>query len=128
MPFFGKRFDGLGAERSPQREAALLMAASILTLERTCCAEIIEVSAEAARLQGTTCFAPGDDLWIKVGCVDRLVTVTASHGGLCEISFETPLRHEEVIHLRCERRNTLVTWLAPEETLAAQAWIDGLRR
>ena len=129
MPLFGKRIDGFEAEQQPaHREAALLMAASILTLERTCCAEIVEVSAETARLRGSTQFAPGDDLWIKVGCIDRLVTVTASHNGVCEISFETPLTHEEVIHLRCEARNTLVTRLAPEERIAAQAWIDGLRR
>ena len=128
MPFFGKRIDEWEAERPAQREAALLMAASILTLDRTCCAEIVEVSATTATLQGSTNFAPGDDLWIKVGCVDRLVTVTSSHGGSCEVTFEAPLKREDVIHLRCEARNTLVTRLAPEERLAAQAWIDGLRR
>lgn len=104
------------------------MAASILTLDRTCCAEIVDVSAETARLQGSTDFAPGDDLWIKVGCLDRLGTVISSHGRSCEVVFDAPLKHEEVIHLRCEARNTLVTRLAPEERLAAQAWIDGLRR
>jgi hypothetical protein len=70
--------------------------------------------------------APGDDLWIKVGVVDRLATVVRCEEQQCEIAFDVPLNEEDLHHLRCEARNTLVLRLTPEERLAAQDWINGI--
>jgi len=104
------------------------MPASLLILERSYCATIVSVTKEGARLSGCGDVEPGDVLWIKVGCVDRLVTTAQSNGGLCDVTFDEILDHEDLIHLRCEARNTLVMRLAPEEKAAAQDWIDGLKR
>ena len=126
MPFYGKQIEG-DDERRFQREPVLL-AASLLTLDRSICATIADVSANGARLSGCGDVNPGDDLWIKVGCLDRLGTVAWREGELCGVTFAEALEHEDVIHLRCEARNTLVMRLAPEEKIAAQDWINGLRR
>jgi hypothetical protein len=126
MPF-GKRIDGVHGRRFSHREP-VFMAASILTLDRSYCATVVDVSATGARLSGCGDVAPGEDLWIKVGCLDRLVTVAWCEGELCGVTFDDQLDHDDLIHLRCEARNTLVMRLAPEERLAAQDWINGLRR
>ena len=127
MPLFGKRIDGVDGRRSKLREPGVL-AASILTLERSYCATIENVSETGARLRGCGEVAVGDDLWIKVGCLDRLVTVAWSGEDLCGVTFDEALGHEDMIHLRCEARNTLVMRLAPEERAAAQEWINGVAR
>jgi hypothetical protein len=44
------------------------------------------------------------------------------------VTFDAPLDHEDLIHLRSEARNMLVMRLAPEEKSAAQDWINGLKR
>jgi hypothetical protein len=127
MPLFGKGIDGIGGRRSPQREQ-LLFAASILTLERAYCATLVDISETGARLRRCGEVEAGDDLWIKVGVIDRLATVARCDGDLCEITFDVPLNEEDLHHLRCEARNTLVLRLTPEERLAARDWIDGLAR
>lgn len=104
------------------------MPTSFLTLERSYCATIENVSETGARLAGCPKVAVGDGLWIKVGCLDRLVTVVWNGDELCGVTFDVPLDHEDVIHLRCEARNTLVMRLEPGERAAAQDWIDGLAR
>ena len=38
------------------------------------------------------------------------------------------LDHDDLIHLRCEARNTLVMRLDPEELVAAEEWINGRER
>ena len=119
-------FDGR-ERRSMQREQ-LLLPASVLTLERSYCATIENLSEAGARLRGCPSLEPGDDLWLKVGCVDRLVTVAWSDGELCGVTFEPPLDHDDLIHLRCEARNTLVMRLDPEERVAAEEWIAGRER
>jgi hypothetical protein len=127
MPLFGKRVDGVLGRLSELGDAAL-MPATILTFDRSSCATIVDVSAENARLQGCGQFAPGDNLWLKVGCVDCLATVAWCDDDLFEVIFDAPLSHEDLIHLRCEARNTLVTRLAPEERVAARSWINAMER
>ncbi len=127
MAFFGKRSDRVYERRLSQRDSCL-KAATILTLDRSNRATIISVSSERATLSGCGDVTPGEDLWVKVGCVDRLVTITQADGDLCEVMFEEPLDHDDLIHVRCEARNTLVLRLAPEEKEAAQDWIKGLKR
>lgn len=124
MPFSGKRIDDLVERRSSQRESVVLPA-SILALERSCCATVENLSEAGACLRGCTDFKPDDHLWLRVGCLDRLVTVAWCEGDRCGVTFDGPLGHDDLIHLRCEGRNTLVTCLAPDEKLAAQDWIDG---
>ena len=127
MSFFGKRIDGVHGRRTAQREPVVL-AASILTLERSYCATIENVSECGARLRGCGRVAPGDDLWIKVGCLDRLATAAWCEDDLCGVTFDEPLDHDDLIHLRCEGRNTLVMRLEPQERAAALDWINTLAR
>lgn len=127
MPLSGTRIDGIDGRRSTHREPVLL-AASVLNLERTHCAIIENVTSTEARLSGSADAEPGDCLWIKVGCLDRLATVAWFEDGHCGITFDAPLTHEDVIHLRCEARNTLVMRLTPEEQIAARDWIAVLAR
>jgi len=127
MPLFGKRIDGVEGRRRSEREP-VIVAASILTLERSYCATIENVSESGARLRGCRDVSVGDDLWIKVGCLDRLVTIAWVGEELCGVTFDVPLSHEDIIHLRFEARNTLVMRLEPDERAAAQEWIDGLAR
>jgi hypothetical protein len=127
MPLFGKQIHGDHERRFSLRESVRL-AASILTLDRSYCATIENVSESGARLRGCGGLAPGEDLWIKVGCIDRLATVAWCTDDLCGVTFDTQLEHEDLVHLRCEARNTLVVRLAPEERLAAQEWINAPAR
>ena len=127
MPLFGKRIDGVEGRRRSEREPVIVVA-SILTLERSYCATIENVSDSGARLRGCRDVSVGDDLWIKVGCLDRLVTIAWVADELCGVTFDVPLDHEDIIHLRCEARNTFVMRLEPDERIAAQEWIDGLAR
>ena len=127
MPFFGKRIDGIRERRSAQREP-LLVPASILTLDRSYCTTIENVSEGGARLGTSGDVKPGDALWIRVGCVDRLVTVAWCQDENCGVTFDTPLSREDLIHLRCEARNTLVMRLEPDERTAAREWIASLAR
>lgn len=124
MPLFGKRIDDVDGRRSPHREQ-LLFAASILTLERSCCATLVGISETGARLRRSVEVAPGDDLWIKVGVVDRLATVAWCDEEQCAIVFDVPLNEEDLHHLRCEAKNTLVLRLTPEERLAGGNCING---
>ncbi len=124
MPFLRKRIDAVHGWRSSQREPARFVA-SILTLERSQCASIERVTETGACLRGCRGIKPGDDLWIKTGCLDGLVTVEWCEEELCGITFDVPLGHDDLIHLRCEGRNTLVMCLAPGERLTAQDWLDG---
>jgi hypothetical protein len=119
-------FDGR-ERRSLQREQ-LLLPASVLTLERSYCATIENLSEQGACLRGCPDLKSGDDLWLKVGCVDRLVTVAWCDGEQCGVTFEPPLDHDDLIHLRFEARNTLVMRLRPDELIAAQEWINGRER
>lgn len=105
-----------------------MLAPPILTLERFCCAVIEYVSASGARVRGSINAAPGDDLWLKVGCLDQLAKVEWCDGDLCGITFDPPLDNENVIHLRCEARNTLVMRLERQEAAVAKDWIRGLAR
>jgi hypothetical protein len=124
MPFVQRRIDAVQGWRSSQREPARLVA-SILTLERSQCATLEKVSETGASLRGCQGIKPGDDLWMKVGCLDGLVTVEWCTSDLCGVTFDAPLSHDDLVHLRCEGRNTLVTCLAPGERPAAQDWLDG---
>jgi hypothetical protein len=117
-----------GRERRTRQREQLLLPASVLTLERSYCATIENLSEAGACLRGCASLEPGDDLWLKVGCVDRVVTVAWSDGELCGVTFEPPLDQDDLIHLRCEARNTLVMRLDPEERLAAEEWIAGQQR
>ena len=116
-----------GSERRSLQREQLLLPASVLTLERSYCATIENLSEAGARLRGVA-LETGDDLWLKVGCVDRLVTVAWSDGDLCGVAFDPPLDHDDLVHLRCEARNTLVMRLDPEELVAAEEWINGRER
>ena len=127
MSNLGKSIYGGRERRSLQREQVALPA-SVLTLERSYCATIENLSEAGARLRGCAGFDPGDSLWLKVGCVDRLVAVAWSDGELCGVTFEPPLDHDDLIHLRCEARNTLVMRLDPDERIAAEEWINGRER
>jgi hypothetical protein len=124
MPLFGKRIDAVDGWPFPR--GAIVLPTSFLTLERSYCSTIENVSETGARLRGCPKVTVGDGLWIKVGCLDRLVTVVWNGDELCGVTFDVPLDHEDLIHLRCEARNTLVMRLEPGERAAAQAWIDGL--
>ena len=127
MPMFGKRVDGPEGRRRAPREPVLL-AATVLTPERSRSAVLINVSATGARLRGCGNLRPGQDLWVKVGCVDTLATVAWSDGDLCGVTFDFPLNEADLDHLRREARNLLVAPVTPEERLAAQDWISGFAR
>lgn len=126
MPLFDKRINETGGWRAIR--SAIVLPTSVLTLERSCCATIENVTETDARLRGGPDVSVGDDLWIKVGCLDRLVTVVWSGDAEFQVAFDAPLDHEDLIHLRCEARNTLVMRLEPGERTAAQEWIEGLLR
>jgi hypothetical protein len=117
-----------GRERRSLRREQIFLPASVLTLERSYCATIENLSEAGVCLRGCPNLQPGDDLWLKVGCVDRLVTVAWSDGDLSGVTFEPPLDHDDLVHLRCEARNTLVMRLDPEERAAAEDWISGQAR
>lgn len=103
------------------------LAAAILTLERSYSAAVIDVSATGAKLSACGDVAVGQDLWVKVGIIDTLATVAWERAGLCGVTFESPLEDEDLDHLRREAKNTLVTWLTPEERIEAASWLYGAR-
>jgi hypothetical protein len=113
--------DGLEGPRKTPREPALL-AAALLTLERSHAVEIVEVSAAGARIRGCGPIALEQDLWLKVGTIDVLATVAWIADDLCGVSFDRALDAEEQAHVRHEARHALVTRLSPEERLAALDW------
>jgi hypothetical protein len=122
MPFFGKRIDGVYGRHAAPREA-LLLSASILTLDRSCCATVVDVSAEGASLRGCADVSVDDNLWIKVGLIDALAIVIWVSGDRCGVMFDRPLKHADLDHLRREAKNTLVTRITPDEKIAALAWV-----
>jgi PilZ domain len=124
---FGKRMDGVERLRRVLREP-LLLAASILTIERSRSAVILDVSQSGARLRGSVRAAPGQDLWLRVGCVDTLATVAWTDGDICGVTFDQPLGEDDLDHLRREAKNTIVATMTPEERLAAQDWAFGFAR
>jgi hypothetical protein len=126
ISIFGKRIDGVHGRRAAMREP-IVLAAAILTLERSYCATVVDVSATGARLRSCGQVAIGQDLWVKVGIIDTLATVAWEEDGLCGVTFDEPLDAEDLDHLRHEAKNTLVTWLTPEEKIAAVAWLYGTR-
>ena len=97
-------------------------------MERSYSATVIDVSATGAQLRACGNVTVGQDLWVKVGIIDSLATVAWEREGLCGVIFETALEEEDLHHLRREARNTLVTWLTPEERVAAAAWLYGAPR
>ena len=117
-----------GRERRSLRREQLSLPASVLTLERSYCATIENLSEAGACLRGCASLKAGDDVWLKVGCVDRLVKIAWVEDDLCGVTFDPPLQHDDLIHLRCEARNTLVMRLEPEERVAAEEWINGMAR
>jgi hypothetical protein len=125
MPFFGKRNDGVYGRRAAPREA-LLLSASILTLNRSCCAAFVDVSAEGASLRGCGDVSVDDNLWIKVGLLDMLAIVIWVTGDRCGVMFDRPLKDVDLDHLRREAKNTLVTRITPDEKIAALAWVGGV--
>ena len=64
---------------------------------------------------------------VKVGIIDILARVAWEKDGLCGVTFEAPLEQEDLDHLRREAKNTLVTWLKPEERVAAASWLYDMR-
>jgi hypothetical protein len=126
MPIFGKRIDGVYGRRAALREPVAL-AAVILTLERSYSATVLDVSATGAQLRACGHAAVGQDLWVKVGIIDTLARVAWEEEGLCGVVFDEPLEEEDLDHLRREAKNTLVTWLTPEERVAAAGWLYGAR-
>lgn len=124
MPTFGKRIDGIEGRRRAPRET-IVLAASVLTIERSRCATIVNVSTKGAKLRGCGDVEVGDDLWVKVGVIDTLATVAWRKGELCGIAFDEPLGEEDLRHLRSEAKNTLVMRMTPEERAAALDWING---
>ena len=123
MSKIGRQPIARGAHRLVSHEASLI--AAVLVPERSVCAEVVYVSADAARLRGCKALKVGQDLWIKVGVIDRLATVSGREGDLCDIHFDEPLSEDDLCHLRAEARNMLVTRLSRAERLAAKEWIDG---
>lgn len=126
MLLFSKRMDARIGRGSPSREP-LFLAAAILTLDRSSCPDLIDVTTEGARLRRCRELAVGQDLWIKVGILDAIAKVDWVLGEVCGITFETALSDEDADHLRREGRNTLVTRLTPDEKLIALNWITGSR-
>lgn len=67
-------------------------------------------------------------MWIKVGIVDALATVAWAEAGVCGVAFDEPLSAQDLVHLKAESRNLLITRLDPTERLAAQHWIHNFPR
>ena len=111
--------------RPPPEPDPMLLAASVLTLERSACATLAKVSATGAHLRGCGDVRLGDNLWIKVGVLDTLATVASRHGDLCGILFDVPLSEDDLRHFKAEAKNMLVMRMSAEEKAAAQEWIEG---
>ena len=124
MPRLDKRIRGIERRRSALSDAAVL-AASVLSVERSRCATVLDASSKSAKLRGCGDVAVGDGLWIKVGIIDCLASVDWCNGDLCGITFDEVLSEEDLRHLRFEARHTLVMRVTPEERLAAMDWIAG---
>ena len=103
----------------------MLLAASVLTLERSACATLAKVSSTGAHLRGCGDVLLGENLWIKVGVLDTLATVASRHGDLCGILFDVPLSQDDLRHFKAEAKNMLVMRMSAEEKAAAQEWIEG---
>jgi len=85
---------------------------------------IIAIDGPSGAGKGTVARAVAEELGyrhVDSGAMYRAIGWKASQDGV-------PLDHEDIIHLRCEARNTLVMRLEPDERIAAQEWIDGLAR
>lgn len=127
MSVFGKRHDGVHGRRSAPRVPTML-SASVLTLDRSQSALLVDVSSQGARLRGCNGINVGSDLWIKVGVVDALATVVWIDADVCGVAFDEAMSAADLVHLRAEARNLLFTRLDPKERLAAQHWIHGFAR
>lgn len=113
----------IAAEADP-----ILLATAMLTLDRACCPTLVDLCETSAHLLGCTAFSSGDELWIRVGVLDRIATVVHIAEGVCEVRFETPLPQADMRHFRAEARNLLIMRVSPEEKAAALEWIAGMAR
>jgi hypothetical protein len=122
MPRINNAIDGMQGRRAAPRET-ILLAASVLAVERSRSATVVDVTTKSAKLRGCGDVAVGDDLWIKVGVIDSLARVDWCKDDLCGVTFDQALGDDDLRHLRCEARHTLVMRVTPEERLAAMNWI-----
>lgn len=127
MTDFGKRMDGPGGRRTAPRAPAF-KAAGIMTLDRSQCGYLIDVSATGAKLDGGGALSIGADIWLKTDKVDILATVVWSGRNSCGVHFDTPLSDDVVRELTKVPQGAMYARLTLEEKLGAADWLNGLIR
>jgi hypothetical protein len=93
-----------GAEREP-----VMLAGSAMSVTRSRSVMVSDVSAVGARLGGRDLPAPGDDILMIVGPVDRMGTVVWRSGDKCGVRLDQSLQAENIAQMKREASWASVT-------------------
>lgn len=87
----------------------VMLAGSAMSITRSRSVVIGDVSAGGARLGGRDLPAPGDELLMVVGSIDRMGTVVWRSGDKCGVSVDEPLGAETIAQMKQEAAWETVT-------------------
>ena len=124
---FGKRMDGPGGRRLAPREPVLLTA-SLLLMDASRGAILIDISATGAQLRTTHLLEEGQSVWLKLPIADLFGTVMWMEDSMAGLLFDEPLDEQELAMIRDKGRVTPCRHLSPDEQIALDDWNAGLAR
>lgn len=125
MNAFGK-CEG-GGRRSAPRAAAPLIA-TLTTITHAYAAVLEDISCTGARLRGVHLPAEGQDVVLKIDCVEVFASTVWSTSDECGLEFECPLGRLQIEELRREAGATRRGGLSPEQRAALDEWELGIAR
>ena len=95
---FGKKKPDFNLRRSPRE--GVLLAGSALSVTRSRSIVVKDLSADGAALGGRDLPPPGDDVMMVVGPFDSLGRVVWQSGDHCGITFDEPIRSDQIEQMK----------------------------
>ncbi len=109
MSFGKKKVDG-SCRRRIQREQVML-AGSAMSLTRSRSVMIADLSADGAQIGGRDLPAPGDEVLLVAGSVDRMGKVMWQRADRCGVRVDQPLQPESIARMKQEAAwDSVVCW------------------
>lgn len=122
---FGKK---IGGGRRERRRNPLWLGGWIMGVGSRRRVAVLDLSREGAKLRDPEGFKVGDQIWLRISTVERLVTVQWARGGFFGVLFDVPLNSLELHELHRQDSISRATNLRPEERLVVDDWKLGLAR
>ena len=118
--------DARSRRAAPRVRVALPAAADTVAGRKA--VKLANLSRTGAMLEGPELPSVGHNVVLKSGNVDVFATVVWKMGERCGITFDRPVREEEVQRLRLAGEWSARTGVLPDVQQAAEDWSTGRRR